>query len=290
MWSKIKGIALQLLIYTTAIFIAVLVFQYVSGSLIIRFLIADCVATIFIFGCSAVFKNASLYDPYWSVGPLVIVIGLTLIYLRDISIPEARHLILLIGILIWSMRLTFNFFMGWKGMEHQDWRYDALRQKHKAFYPLVNLFGIHLFPTLLVFLGCLPLFYVFEDFGNMLGMIDYLGIGILIIGILFEMISDRQLRRFKKQHAGTDNVLATGLWSYSRHPNYFGEICFWIGLFVISYGSGIVPLWTAVGFISILLLFWFISIPMIDKRLNRKASYQEITKGISALFPLPPKK
>ena len=117
--------------------------------------IADIIATVILFIFSILFSNSSLYDPYWSVIPPFIVFYWIYIIPDGVFLP--RQILILFLISLWSIRLTLNWVRGWKGMHQEDWRYEEIASKTGKLYWLVSFLGIHLFPTILVFLGCLPL-------------------------------------------------------------------------------------------------------------------------------------
>ena len=249
----------------------------------------DLAGTLVVFIMSIIFSNASLYDAYWSVKPPVIAVFYFLA--PEISdINTTRQFLVLALIFFWGARLTWNWARKWEGLVHQDWRYADLKEKTGKFYFFVNLTGIHFFPTLLVYLSCLPLYPAMSSGNQPIGIFDVLGVIIALIGILFELVADNQLRAFTLDPTRKPGeTLTKGLWKYSRHPNYFGEVTFWWGIFLFA-----VPvtgyLWTVVGAVSITLLFVFISIPMIDQRmLKRRKNYAEHIKNVSALVPWFPK-
>ena len=252
-------------------------------------LLADVAATLVIFGFSVAFKNASFYDPYWSVIPIWIVIFLFLF--PEAEANDFRALITAGLVTWWGLRLTWNWWRGWSGLDHEDWRYVNLRKKTGIFFPFVNLSGIQLMPTVLVFLGCLPLFPILSNSNAPLGWLDILGFAVTAGAILIEAVADIQLRRFRLSNTDPQNILDTGLWKYSRHPNYFGEISFWYGLFIIGLGAAPDEWWRGAGALAMTLLFVFISIPMIDKRmLSKRPHYAERKRRVSGLIPLPPRK
>ncbi|MBY0427289.1 MAG: DUF1295 domain-containing protein [Cytophagales bacterium] len=249
----------------------------------------DIAGTLVVFILSVIFRNASLYDAYWSVKPPVIAL-FYLISPENVDINLTRQSLVLILIFAWGLRLTWNWARKWEGLGHQDWRYADLKEKTGKFYFFVNLTGIHFFPTLLVYLSCLPMYPAMSLGNQPLGLFDVLGVVVATMGILFELIADNQLRAFTlNPNRVPGETLKTGLWKYSRHPNYFGEVSFWWGIFLFA-----LPVtgfeWTIIGPVSITLLFVFISIPMIDQRmLKRRANYAEHIKNVSALVPWFPK-
>jgi steroid 5-alpha reductase family enzyme len=125
----------------------------------------------------------------------------------------------------WSMR--------WHGMAAEDWRYVDLRRRHGKAYWLVNLFGIHLLPTVLVFAGCLPVFATAADGSRESGWLDVLSLVVIGGAIWIEARADTELRRFRAK-AVSDATLESGLWALSRHPNDFGEVMFWWGLYLFA--------------------------------------------------------
>ena len=262
-----------------------LFYREILSNTIINVLIADVVATLVIFLFSIIFNNSSVYDPYWSVAPPVIVL-----YLIH-QFPDGnnlRQIIILVLVTFWSLRLTINWFRGWKGFGHQDWRYINIANKTGVLYWPVSFLGIHLMPTLFVFLGCLPLWVALSS-SEVLNFYDGIAALFTFIAILIECIADEQLLKFRKKKIKS-SFMKSGLWSISRHPNYLGEICFWLGLFLFVLSSsqltGFTGYWTGIGSVFMLILFKFISIPMMEKRnKERKVGYQEYINDVPALFP-----
>lgn len=250
----------------------------------IRIAIGDFVGTVIIFIYSLLLKNSSMYDPYWSVIPIFILLYLFV----EMEVPSlnVRMIFVSIVVLYWGIRLTMNWLKTWPGLGHEDWRYIKLAHDTGPFYWLVSFLGIHLFPTILVFLGCLPLIPVLES-NSPLVWTDFLGFIISFLAIEIERRSDNQLRAYKENSASsTSKVCETGLWKYSRHPNYFGEISFWAGLFIIAFGLN--PennLIYGFGFFAMMILFVFVSIPMMEKRQKAKPGYTEYKKKVWMLVP-----
>lgn len=252
-------------------------------------LLADVAATVVIFIFGMAFKNSSFYDPYWSIIPIWIVLFFLLF--PEAEVNSIRTYLATGVVTIWGARLTWNWWRGWTGLDHEDWRYVDLREKTGVWFPFVNFTGIMLMPTVLVFAGCLPLFSAMSTSAAPLNIFDVLGVVIGLGGVMMEGVADNQLRRFKLGQPPKGSILATGLWKYSRHPNYFGEISFWYGVFCFGLAAGLENYWTGVGALGMTALFLFISIPMIDKRmLNSRPHYAERMKKVSMLIPLPPKK
>lgn len=248
-------------------------------------LMADVVGTLVIFGFSVALNNSSMYDPYWSVAP--IAIALYLLWQPDAPDGSiARKLIVTGLVILWGARLTYNFFRGWPGLAHEDWRYVDLRRKTGKAYWLVSLTGIHMFPTLLVYLGCLTLFPTLSDANSTFNVMDVVALILTASAIWLETTADKQLHNFVKSKPTPGTILKTGLWSRSRHPNYLGEMLFWWGLFLFAIAARPDQWWTVAGALSITLLFNFISVPMIDERsLVRRQGYAEHMQDVPKLVP-----
>ncbi len=252
-------------------------------SLLWRLFWADAVATVVVFGFSVAFNNSSFYDPYWSVIPIVLAGGF--IYFAAAEVNTGRQMIVSLLVLAWGARLTFNWLRGWQGLSHEDWRYTDLKKQTGKAYWLVSFLGIHFLPTVLVFAGCIPLYSSLTQNIQPLGWIDALATLLTVSAILIETVADNQLLKFKQTNTDKTQFLATGLWAYSRHPNYFGENLFWWGLFLFVFAENSENYLMGIGALSITLLFVFISVPMIDRRMkDRRPSYAAHCRQVPAIM------
>jgi steroid 5-alpha reductase family enzyme len=252
--------------------------------------LADIAATFVVFGFSTLYRNSSLYDPYWSVAPVPIALYWALNPVVT-GVNSLRQFLAVTLVTIWAVRLTYNWLRRWEGLNHEDWRYSDLRNKTGRRYWLVDLTGIHLFPTVQVFLGCLALYPALSLGTGSLGVLDGIAVLITCGAIGIEANADKQLHRFLSRDRKPGEILNQGLWAYSRHPNYFGEIMFWWGLYLLGLAADPSYWWTVIGPLSITLMFLFISIPMIDKRsLERRPHYGEHMKNVSACIPWFPRR
>ena len=246
---------------------------------------ADVGATLVIFLIGLALRNSSLYDPYWSVAPMVIA-GY---WLFGLSLSEANGLrgMLVFGLVcLWGMRLTFNCLRRWPSLTHEDFRYQDLRLKTGAAYWLVDLFGIQMMPTLLVFLGCLPLYPALVLSSAPLNGLDGVAALVTGFGIFYEALADRQLAAFLKQRSNPSRVCTRGVWGRSRHPNYLGEMSFWWGLWLFALAAAPNWWWTGIGALAITLLFVFISIPMMQERhKSRRKDYETQVASIPLILP-----
>lgn len=245
---------------------------------------ADAAATVAVFAFSVAFDNTSMYDPYWSVAPVALAPWLALRPETAAGSPGRKVLVIAL-VALWGVRLTYNWAVGYPGLGHEDWRYSDLRRKTGWAYWPVSLLGLHGFPTVLVYLGCLCLYPAFTS-DRPLGVLDAAAAAVTLAAVAIEAVADEQLRAFRRQRRAPSEVISTGLWAYSRHPNYFGEVLFWWGLFLFAVAAGAPPWWSVTGAAAITLLFVFVSIPMIERRsLERKSGYKEYTERVSVLVP-----
>ncbi len=247
--------------------------------------LADCVATIVVFAFSLALDNSSVYDPYWSVAPVPIVLFW---FSRQGAAVGPRQVLVLLLVAAWAARLTYNWLRRWRGLTDEDWRYADYRSRGAAYWP-VSFLGFHMMPTVLVFFGCLPLLPVLAGAGSArFGLIDLAGFLVTGGAITVEASADRQLRRFLRSPREPGQTLETGLWALSRHPNYFGEVSFWWGLWLFGLSAAPARWWTVVGPIAITALFLFVSIPMMDRRmLARHPGYASHLSARSAFIPWP---
>jgi len=243
---------------------------------------ADVVATLVIFGCSWLYGNSSFYDAYWSVAPPAIAVYWAFEAGADGN--GVRQVLVLALVFAWALRLTWNWARGWTGLGHEDWRYVDIREATGALYWPASLLAIHGLPTLFVFAGCLPLLAALRE-DTPLGLLDGLATLVTVGGIYLEARADQELARFRRTPHAPEEFLRTGLWSRSRHPNYFGEMSFWTGLFLFGLAAG-GPLWHGIGALSIVLLFRLASLPLIEKRMQeRRPAYAAWMERSNLVMP-----
>lgn len=251
-------------------------------TLLVSILVADILMTIFIFICSIVYNNSSVYDPYWSVIPIFIV----LYWMIALQSNSFYTWLIFVGVLIWGLRLTLNWYMNFKGFQIEDFRYVDFRHQFGKFYWVISLLGIHMFPTLIVFISLYPIYFVLT---NTIINSTFIIVGVLIMigGAYISFVADNQMRYHKENTQ--DESIKTGLWRYSRHPNYFGEVTFWFGVYVLSLSVGFNML-TIAGFIGMVALFNFYSVPKMEQKLlENKSDYQMIIDTTPRFFIRKPK-
>lgn len=245
----------------------------------------DVAATLVVFAFSFGFRNSSFYDAYWSLAPIAIAVY-WISSAESIGVDPTRQTVVLLLVVWWGARLTWNWARGWGGLGHEDWRYVQLREQTGSAYWGVSLVGLHLMPTVFVFLGLLPLYAALSVGVRPWGLLD--GMAVLVTGgsVLLEQTADRQLLRFRRSDPAPGSVLASGLWARSRHPNYLGEIGFWWGLFLFGLSARPGWWWTGIGALAITGMFRIVSLPLIETRmLERRPGYAEQQRRVPLLLP-----
>ena len=228
------------------------------------------IATLLIFLFSNIHKNSSIYDPFWHVAPIPIVIYIA----NESKLSFIEISLILSAFLFWSLRLTYNWFLNWINLEHEDFRYIELKDNNKFISFINDLFGIHLIPTLIVNVSLYPIYVAFTS--ESLNSMIYIGFILIILAVLIQYISDDQMRKFRKNKNNLGKTMKYGLWKYSRHPNYLGEVSFWFGIYIFAFASGSTSIWLLACPLVMLALFVFISCPMMDNRsLKKRPDYKE---------------
>ena len=283
--NRFLSLSVIILVYAVAIAGGLSLYNYLEQagwfSYPVRLLLADIFATVIVFIFSLIFANASVYDPYWSVQPPVIL-GVVLIKCGGSFFAWG----VFAAVLLWGLRLTANWAYNFKSFEYQDWRYTMLKEKTGRLYPLVNFLGIHLFPTLVVYLCILPAVIAVHN----AAVLNFFSAPFLLLSFaapVFQGIADIQMHRFRNDKSpDRGNFIRTGLWKKSRHPNYACEILMWWGIAWTCFFS--MPVSGASWFLlcgALInnLMFLFISIPMADKRQSLKPGFDEYKKATRML-------
>lgn len=278
--SKSCGLWIILGIYLFATAIGVWVFQITEGlNPLVRLFRADFWATIAVWIFGVLLRNSSVYDPYWSVAPPILLTGYAL-YCAAFNLPV---ILLLAVVWYWGIRLTANWGYTFKNFQVQDWRYDMYKERFPRVWQMVNLFGINLMPTVVVFFAMIPAILLIELNPIVISEWAILGALVCAAAASLQWKADCQAHRFRNENPG--KVCCTGLWKSSRHPNYLGEILMWWGV-AIMYVAFVPSHWyTIFGAVVVTCLFLFISIPMMEKRqMANKPEYAEYKKRTRVLF------
>lgn len=281
-YSRATSFRWILLVYLAACLVAWLVMA-ASPAGSVRGLAAGLLASVAVtYAASLYLRNGSVFDPWWSVLPPVAALEL-------VESWTPLRVACVLVVFVWAVRLTLNWAVGWAGLGHEDWRY--LRMYEQAPVPrwLTLLVGVQLVPALFVTLGCLPLVPALTGDGA-LGPIGLAATALGLGAAALELAADEQRRAFAAAKPGA--LMDAGLWAWCRHPNYLGEILFWVSLWL--FGVAAAPsalLWTALGPLSITGLFVFASIPLMETRnAERRPGWADYVARTPRLIPRSPQR
>ncbi len=236
----------------------------------------------FWFIISIIKKRNDVADIAWGLGfPILAWISFVISGFSLLSI--------LVNILvtIWGVRLAWHIYKRHKG-KPEDSRYLAWRKEWKNFY-FRSFLQVFMLQGLMLFLISIPVIFINNSKLSSFSILSILGIAVWLVGFYFEVTGDAQLSNFISKPENKGKVMQEGLWKYSRHPNYFGEVTMWWGIFIISLAipSG---LFTIIGPITITILILFVSgVPLLEKKYAGRQDFEKYKKQTSVFLPLPPK-
>lgn len=231
---------------------------------------------------SLILSDVSIIDPAWGFGFVVVAATYALVE----GDTTGRDILLLVLIAAWGLRLG-GYLLWRKWGEPEDYRYAAMRERRPRIFPYRSLVTVFLLQAVLLWIIAWPLAAALgpEDPGG-IGPIEILAALLVVSGLAFETIGDLQLARFKANPANTGKVLDTGLWRYTRHPNYFGDAVVWwgIGLIGVTSPGG---WWSITGPILITFFLMRVSgVTLLEKHLtSTKPAYAVYAARTNAFFP-----
>ena len=230
-------------------------------------------------------KRNDVADVAWGLG--FVLMTWTSFLISDDS--SARGILVGILVSVWGLRLAWHIHARNKG-KAEDYRYLAWRKEWGRWFYVRSYFQVYLLQGLFLFLIVTPVLLINESAGARLGILDFVGVPVWLVGFYFESVGDAQLARFIKNPANKGKLMQSGLWAYTRHPNYFGEVTQWWGLWLIalSVPYGFVGV---IGPITITFLILKVSgIPMLEKKMEENPEFAEYKKRVSVFIPMLPKK
>lgn len=241
----------------------------------------------FLWIISIIIKNVSIVDLFWGFGFVLT----NIYYFISTEGLGSRKIILLILVSLWGLRLSG--YLAWRNLgKGEDFRYKQFRSNYgEKRYWWISFFQTFLLQGVLMWLISAPLLgaqYFGPDKGP--GILDYAGLMLWITGFIFETGGDFQLARFKADPSNKGKVLTTGLWHYTRHPNYFGDSAIWwgYGLFCLAAGS-LLPVFGSL--LMTALIIKVSGVALLEKNLvDKKPEYREYIEKTSSFFPWFPKK
>lgn len=227
----------------------------------------------------------SIVDIGWGSGFVFLAVFLAV---RD-GFESIEGLVVLTLTVLWGGRLTIYLFNRNKG-KPEDYRYVNLRKRWGHKWARLKAFlNVYALQGVMLYLISLPIIHIFDKGETELLLLDYIGIGIWVIGYFFEVVGDRQLKQFKSKPENKGKLIQSGLWKYTRHPNYFGEATMWWGIFLVAFSPA--GLFTIISPIVITLLLLFVSgVPLLEKKYKGRPDFEAYKKVTPKFFPWFPKK
>lgn len=234
---------------------------------------------------SLVLKDSSIVDIFWGTGFVIIV---WTIFTLTPGVASARKLLLAFLVTIWGLRLSIHIFFRNHG-KPEDFRYQVWRKEAGKDWWWRSFFKVFLLQGVLMWIISAPLTAA-QLSDKPLFWLDYLAVVVWLVGFFFESVGDAQLAQFKSNPKNKGKVLNTGVWRYSRHPNYFGDATQWWGFYFVAAAAG--AWWTIFSPIIMTALLMRVSgVALLEKTLKKeKSGYKEYVETTSEFFPWFPKK
>ena len=239
----------------------------------------------FWFAVSLIKERNDLADLAWGLGfALLAIVSFYFGYkAQGISV---RSILTTALVTIWGLRLFGHIYLRNKG-KGEDYRYKKWRKEWKHFR-LRSFFQVYLLQGFLLYIIALPVLVINMNPVSGLTLFDGVGLLIWIFGFSFEALADYQLKKFI-QNPETSGIMQEGLWGWSRHPNYFGEVVQWLGIFLISLSVS-QTFFLILSPITITVLILKVSgVPLVEKRMAKKPGFEDYKRRVNKFFPGPPK-
>lgn len=247
--------------------------------------ITVAVFMIIVFTIAQFIKNNSIVDIGWGIG--FILIALVLIFSKAES--DSKSMALTAIVLIWGLRLAFHIFNRARG-KGEDFRYAQWRKEWGEKAAIKAFFKVFLLQGLIMLVVALPIMVVFNSSSNQLNVFSFTGLIIFAFGFLFESIGDLQMYCFKRKPENKGKIITSGLWKFTRHPNYFGEAVLWWGISIFTIGSDLFLISFISPLVLNLLLIYISGIPLLEKKYEGNKDWEAYKKITPALVPVIGKK
>jgi steroid 5-alpha reductase family enzyme len=238
----------------------------------------------FWFFISLALKRNDVADIAWGVGFFLA----TFVTYFTFGMEVDRGLFVMVLVLVWALRLSLHIYSRNKGKK-EDYRYKKWRDDWGKWFYVRTYLQVFVLQGVLMLVVVSPAIIINIYRGGSVTVLDFIGLAVWLVGFVFESVGDYQLRQFIKNPDNKGKIMNSGLWKYTRHPNYFGEVTQWWGVFIIALS---VP-YGYVGVVGPLLITFLIlkvsGIPLLEKNMEGNPAFQEYKKRTSIFFPLPPK-
>ena len=224
-------------------------------------------------------NDVSIVDSLWSLMFLLVA----LVYSAMSGYTGPREVLILLMVTLWALRLSV--YITWRNHgQPEDYRYQEIRANNEPGFRYKSLYIVFVLQAVLAWIISLPLAGAISGQPD-IGFLDFAGVALFLIGLFFEAIGDLQLSRFRKDPENAGKVLDTGLWRYTRHPNYFGNFTLWWGFYLLALSAG--AWWTVVSPLLMTFLLLKVSgVAMLEKDIgSRRPRYQQYIRRTNAFFP-----
>jgi len=202
---------------------------------------------------------------------------------------SVRSLMVDVLVSMWGIRLASHIYKRNKG-KPEDYRYQTWRREWGQWFVLRSYLQVYLLQGIFLFLIALPVIAINRNANPMFSLLDIVGIFVWLVGFYFESAGDAQLARFVRNPQNSGKLMQSGLWRYTRHPNYFGEVTQWWGIYIVAL-SDPNGMFTIIGPLMITILILFVSgVPLLEKKYAGRPDFEEYKKRTSIFFPMIPKR
>ncbi len=228
-------------------------------------------------------RDVSIVDSLWSL----MFLAAALVYWLGVDDPAGRASLVMGLVALWSLRLAG--YITWRNRgEGEDYRYREIRARNEPGFAFKSLYLVFGLQAVIAWLVSLPLLAAISA-DVPLGFVDGFALGQFVIGFVFEAVGDLQLARFKADPGNAGKVLDTGLWRYTRHPNYFGNACMWWAFFIFALATG--AWWSVLSPLLMTFLLLKVSgVALLEQDIgDRRPAYRDYVRRTNAFFPGPPR-
>jgi steroid 5-alpha reductase family enzyme len=256
-----------------------------------EFLLCGLVAVVFMsvmFLAARKIGRYDLVDAAWGMSFISVALTSFLLQPGEWLEPDLQLLVTVL-VIVWGGRLSWHILRRIQRTAEEDPRYVELRKTWRGNVAANIYIRIYLLQAVLALLICVPVIHINLFADNGITPLAWVGVAVWAIGFFFETVGDRQLRDFVSRPANKGKIMDRGLWRYTRHPNYFGELTQWWGIFLMC-------LTTPFGFVGIIgpvlisyLILYVSGIPLNEKRFEGRPGWARYKARTSGLIPLPPR-
>ena len=224
-------------------------------------------------------NDVSIVDSLWSLMFLLVALA----YAAMSGDGGPREVLVLALVAVWALRLSV--YISWRNHgEPEDYRYQEIRANNEPFFRYKSLYIVFVLQAVLAWVISMPLAAAISG-QSAIGFLDYAGIALFAVGLMFEALGDFQLSRFRRDPANAGKVLDTGLWRFTRHPNYFGNFTLWWGFYLVALSAG--GWWTVMSPLLMTFLLLKVSgVALLEKDISvRRPQYANYIRHTNAFFP-----